>query len=72
MCAHCTCNSAMSLKEALKIAESCRSDLYPPTNPNVLLKAAQVVYKEMGVCLDLYSILDWTKSLIESRCSVCL
>lgn len=62
MCVNCNCS--MSLDEALEIAEKCRSDIYPPTNPYVLLKAAQVIYKEMGACLDLYSILDWAKTVV--------
>lgn len=51
--------------EAFKVLNSVKHDLYPPTNPNVLLRAAQVLYSQGDYDpQDIVRILAWTCEVI--------
>lgn len=49
----------MKKNDAIKIASLCKSDLYPPTNPSILLRASLSLYKDFGECEELKSVVRW-------------
>ena len=55
----------MNADEAFKVLNSVKHDLYPPTNPSVLLSAALFFYRQGNyVPQDIARILAWTLEVI--------
>jgi len=57
----------MDRATADRIADTMRTEMFPPTNPAVLLEAARTIYMAEGMSREIVELLVWTLSVIANN-----